>query len=81
MLIPANVMRKARTKVGDRLDASVEHGRITLTPKSPVERGIEQDLDDLKRGRFDGPYASAATAKKTFDGRTRALKRRERPAL
>ena len=81
MLIPASVMRKARIKVGDRLDANVEHGRITLTPKSDVERGIEQGLDDLKRGRIYGPYASAAAAKKAFDDRTRALKRRERAAF
>jgi len=46
VLIPASVMRKARIKVGDRLDANVEHGKITLTPKSAVERGIEQGLDD-----------------------------------
>jgi len=81
VLIPASVMRKARIKVGDRLAANVEHGRITLTPKSDVERGIEQGLDDLKHGRIYGPYTSAADAKKAFDERTRALKRRERAAL
>jgi bifunctional DNA-binding transcriptional regulator/antitoxin component of YhaV-PrlF toxin-antitoxin module len=78
VLIPASVIRKARTKVGDRLDASVERGKITPTPKSAVERGIAQGLDDLKRGRLYGPYVSAATAKKAFDDRTRTLKRRER---
>jgi len=65
-------VRKARIKVGDRLDANVEHGNITLTPKSAVERRIEQGLDDLKRGRLYGPYASAATTKKAFDDRTGA---------
>ncbi|MGA3204279.1 MAG: AbrB/MazE/SpoVT family DNA-binding domain-containing protein [Bryobacteraceae bacterium] len=80
VLIPASVIRKARIKVGDRLDANVESGKITLTPKSAVERGIEQGVDDLKRGRFYGPYVSAASAKKAFDDRTRALKRRERAA-
>jgi bifunctional DNA-binding transcriptional regulator/antitoxin component of YhaV-PrlF toxin-antitoxin module len=80
VLIPASVVREARIKVGDRLDANVERGKITLTPKSATERGIEQGLDDLKRGRVYGPYASAAAAKKAFDDRTRALKRRERAA-
>jgi len=78
VLIPASVMRKARIKVGDRLEARVERGKITLTPKSAVERGIEQGLDDIKHGRFYGPYASVAAAKKAFDDRTGALKRRER---
>ena len=80
VLIPASVVREDRIKVGDRLDANVEHSKITLTPKSAVERGIEQGLDDLKHGRVYGPYASAAAAKKAFDDRTRTLKRRERAA-
>lgn len=78
VLIPASVVRKARIKVGDRLDANVERGKITLTPKFAVENGIEQGLDDIRRGRTYGPYSSAAAAKKAFDDRTRALKRRER---
>jgi bifunctional DNA-binding transcriptional regulator/antitoxin component of YhaV-PrlF toxin-antitoxin module len=80
VLIPASVMRKARIKVGDRLDANVERGKITLTPKSAAEPGIEEGLDDVKHGRSYGPYASAAAAKKAFDDRTRGLKRRERAA-
>jgi hypothetical protein len=80
VLIPPSVMRKARIKVGDRLDANVERGKITLTPKSAAERGIEQGLDDIKHGRSYGPYASVAAAKKSFEDRTRALKRRERAA-
>jgi bifunctional DNA-binding transcriptional regulator/antitoxin component of YhaV-PrlF toxin-antitoxin module len=80
VLIPPSVMRKARIKVGDRLDASVDRGKITLTPKSVVERGIEQGLVDIKNGRSYGPYATVAAAKKSFDDRTRALKRRERAA-
>jgi bifunctional DNA-binding transcriptional regulator/antitoxin component of YhaV-PrlF toxin-antitoxin module len=80
VLIPASLIRKARIKKGDRLDASVEGGKITLTPKSAVANGIKQGLDDLKRGRIYGPYASAEAAKKAFDDRTRAIKRRERSA-
>jgi hypothetical protein len=80
VLIPASIIRKARMKPGDRLDADVEPGKITLTPRSAVSRGIEQGLDDLKHGRFYGPYASAVAAKKAFDNRTSAIKRRKRPA-
>jgi AbrB family looped-hinge helix DNA binding protein len=80
VVIPASVMRKARIKVGDRLDASVERGKITLTPKSSVDSGIEQGIEDIKDGRLYGPYSSVAAAKKAFDDRTRSLKRRERPS-
>jgi hypothetical protein len=78
VLIPSSVMRKARIKVGDRLDASVEHGKITLTPKSAIDSGVEQGIEDIKAGRLYGPYSSVAAAKKAFDDRTRLLKRRER---
>jgi len=71
VLIPASVMRKVHIKVGDRLAANVEHGKITLTPKSPVQEGIEQGLGDIKSGRVYGPYASASAAKKAFDERAR----------
>ena len=69
VLIPASVMRKARIKVGDRLDANVELGKITLTPKSPVNGGIEQGIEDIKPGRIYGPNSSVAAAKKAFDDR------------
>ena len=70
VVIPASVMRKARIKVGDRLAANVEHGKITLTPKSAHVTGIEQGLGDVKNGRVYGPYVSAAVAKRAFDDRT-----------
>ena len=76
VLIPASVMRKARVKVGDRLDASVEHGRITLTRKSSLDHRIEEGLDDIRHGRTYGPYASVDAAKKAFDNRTRTEKRK-----
>lgn len=43
VLIPASVIRKARIKVGDRLAANVERGKITLTPKShhPQDRVVK----------------------------------------
>lgn len=71
VLIPAGLMRKARIKVGDRPAAHVEDGKITLTPKSAVDSGIEEGLEDLKHGRVYGPYSSAADAKKACDRRTR----------
>jgi bifunctional DNA-binding transcriptional regulator/antitoxin component of YhaV-PrlF toxin-antitoxin module len=71
VVIPASVMRTARVKVGDRLAANVEQGKITLTPKSPAQEGIKQGLEDVKSGRVYGPYSSAGSAKKAFDERTR----------
>ncbi len=56
VVIPLNVRKKIGLNVGDLLEASVERGRITFTPKSVVDRGIAESLADFKEGRAYGPF-------------------------
>ncbi|HWQ69556.1 MAG TPA: AbrB/MazE/SpoVT family DNA-binding domain-containing protein [Patescibacteria group bacterium] len=56
--LPAAVRRKAGLNVGDLLEASVEGEKITLTPKSVVDRELALALEDVKKGRVYGPYRS-----------------------
>ncbi len=56
--LPAAVRDRAGVAVGDLLEAKIEKGKITLTPKSLVDRRIAESLEDFKKGRFSGPYAS-----------------------
>jgi AbrB family looped-hinge helix DNA binding protein len=60
VVIPRSLRRQMRINVGDVLEASVQKGRITLVPKSLVDREIAEGLEDLKQGRTYGPYSSAA---------------------
>ena len=57
--LPDAVRRQVRVGVGDLLEAKVEKGRITLTPKSLIYREIAEGLEDFRRGRFIGPFKSA----------------------
>ena len=57
--LPDAVRRQVRVGVGDLLEAKVEKGRITLTPKSLIDREIAEGLEDFRRGRFIGPFKSA----------------------
>jgi AbrB family looped-hinge helix DNA binding protein len=57
--LPASIRRKAGLAVGDLLEASVEGKKITLTPKSVVDRELALALEDVKQGRIYGPYLSA----------------------
>ena len=59
VVIPAKVRRQAGIKVGDVLEAKLERGKVTLTPKSLVDRVIAESLEDFKRGPSYGPFASA----------------------
>jgi len=58
VVIPRSVRKKVPVHVGDLLEAKVERGKITFTPKSPVDRGIAESLEDFKRGRSYGPFAA-----------------------
>jgi AbrB family looped-hinge helix DNA binding protein len=56
VVIPQGLRRKIGLNVGDLLEARVERGKITLTPKVLVDRGIVDSLDDFKSGRSYGPF-------------------------
>ena len=56
VVIPQNVRRRIGLRVGDLLEASIERGKITFTPKTVVDRGIAESLLDFKQGRSYGPF-------------------------
>lgn len=56
IVIPQSVREQAGVRIGDLLEARVERGRITFTPKSVVDRGIAESLADFKAGRAYGPF-------------------------
>ena len=62
VVIPAAVRRQIGIRVGDLLEARAERGRITLKPKSIIDRRIAEGLEDIKHGRFIGPFTNAKEA-------------------
>jgi len=64
--LPVALRRPAGVHVGDLLEARIERGRITLTPKALVDRRIDEGLADIRAGRFIGPFSSAAEAMKAL---------------
>jgi AbrB family looped-hinge helix DNA binding protein len=73
VVIPRNVRDQIGIAVGDLLDAKVERGKITLTPKPLIGRGIAEGLEDIRKGRVYGPYRSASDAMQAFHARTAKL--------
>jgi len=62
--LPASVRQRAKVLVGDFLEAQVEGGKITLTPKVVVDRAfiekrLAESFEDFRKGRAYGPFASA----------------------
>jgi bifunctional DNA-binding transcriptional regulator/antitoxin component of YhaV-PrlF toxin-antitoxin module len=67
IVIPQDVRELARIDIGDILEAAVENGKSTFTPKSLVDRHIAEGLEDVRMGRTDGPYDSAKAAIAALD--------------
>ena len=78
MVIPQRIREQTGVDIGDLLEASVEDGKITFTPKNLIDRHLAEGLDDIKHGRTHGPYATAAEAIAALETRARrhAKKRR-----
>jgi AbrB family looped-hinge helix DNA binding protein len=57
--LPSALRERAGLSVGDLLEARFEKGKITLTPKSLIDRRIEEGLEDIRRGRTYGPFDTA----------------------
>ena len=78
IVIPQHVREQVHIEIGDLLEAAVENGKITFTPKSLVDRHLAEGLEDIRKGRIHGPYASAEEAITVLERRAKhqAKKRR-----
>jgi hypothetical protein len=61
---------------GDYLEIEVRDNRLILTPKSLIEKRLAEGLDDLKRGRTYGPFASGRTLIRSLRHEARNRKKR-----
>lgn len=56
IVIPAKVRREIPLRVGGILEATVEGGKITLAPKTLLDREVAEALADFRAGRTSGPF-------------------------
>ena len=66
--LPTVVRDQAGVAVGDILEATVERGKIMLTPKAVMDRGIAEGIDDFKNGKYIGPFSTAQAAARALRG-------------
>ena len=71
IVIPQYVRELVHVEVGDFLEAGVEDGKITFTPKSLVDRHLAEGLEDMREGRTHGPYETAEAAIAALDARAK----------
>jgi len=78
IVIPQHVRERAHIEIGDLLEAGVENGKITFTPKSLIDRHLAEGLEDARKGRTHGPYASADAAIAALDARAKRQAKKRR---
>lgn len=64
--LPTALREEIGLSVGDLLEARVEGKKITLTPKSMIDRELALALEDFKHGRYVGPFSNAKEAIRTL---------------
>lgn len=57
--LPAALRQRAGLSVGDLLEAKIENGKITLTPKSLIDSHISESIEQIQNGQFYGPFDTA----------------------
>jgi AbrB family looped-hinge helix DNA binding protein len=77
VVIPQSIRKRVHLDIGDLLEASLENGKITFTPKIVIDRHLAEGLADIDRGRTHGPYASATEALSALE--RRVAKRNKNP--
>ena len=76
VVIPRAVREQIGVAVGDILEAKAERGRITLTPKSLVDRAVAEGLEDVRKGRVRGPFDTVDEMIDSLKGRKRSRVRK-----
>ena len=73
--LPAALREKIGLEVGDLLDAKVEGKKITLTPKSVLDRELAQALKEIEEGNNFGPFSSAKDLIRSLHREAKKLKK------
>jgi AbrB family looped-hinge helix DNA binding protein len=79
IVIPQHIREQVHVEIGDLLEANVEDGKITFTPKSLIDRHLAEGLEDLKQGRTHGPYAKVRDAIRALEARAKRRAKKRRP--
>jgi len=78
IVIPQHVREQVHIEIGDFLEAGVENGKITFTPKTFIDRHLAEGLEDLKMGRTHGPYTTATEAIAALEKRAKPHNKKRR---
>ena len=59
VVIPKKIHDQLGLTPGDYFDVELQNGKIIFTPKTLVDKRIEEGLEDIRQGQVYGPFNSA----------------------
>ncbi len=59
VVIPKKIHDQLKLEPGDYLDVELQAGKVVFTPKTLVDKRIEEGLEDIRKGRVHGPFDTA----------------------
>lgn len=71
IVIPQSIREQVHIGIGDLLEASIEDGKITFTPKSVIDRHLAEALLDVAERRTHGPYKTCSEAITDLESRAK----------
>ena len=74
--LPASLRQKAGLKIGDFLEAKIEGKKITLTPKTRLDRELTRALREIDEGKTFGPFTSAKDLVRSLDREARKIEKK-----
>jgi len=74
--LPAALREKAGLEVGDLLEAKVEGKKITLTPKSVLDRELAQAFKEIEQKKTFGPFSSVNELVRSLNREAKRLKKK-----
>ena len=54
--LPIRLRARAGIAEGDLLEAKLQRGKITLTPRTLTDQQIGESMEDYRKSRFYGPF-------------------------
>lgn len=76
--LPTSVRKQAGVAVGDLLEATVDGKKITLTPKSLIDRELALALEDVKKGRVSPTFDAVEESLRWLHAEVKKVKNKKR---
>jgi len=79
VVIPKKIHDQLKLEPGDYLDVELQAGKVVFTPKTLVDKRIEEGLEDIRKGRVHGPFDTAQDMVRSLRGQAKKAPGSKKP--